>query len=73
MTLETPLMVVMLLFNSAYHVNSKRMDGMNNLVHTVQARANRAVEVDSNLGLLCKLIMLRDNLICVITVQGGIQ
>jgi hypothetical protein len=31
-------------------------------MHTVQARANRAIEIDSNLGLLHKLISLRDNL-----------
>ena len=31
-------------------------------MHAVQVRSNRVVDVDSNLGLLCELISLRDNL-----------
>jgi hypothetical protein len=31
-------------------------------MHTVQVRSNRVVVADSNLGLLCELISLRDNL-----------
>jgi hypothetical protein len=30
-------------------------------MRTVQVRSNRVVEADSNLGLLCELISLRDN------------
>jgi hypothetical protein len=39
-----------------------RLDGMSSIIHTVQVRSNRTVEADSNLGLLCELISLRDNL-----------
>jgi hypothetical protein len=39
-----------------------RLDGMSNIMHTVQVRSNRVVVADSNLGLLCELISLRDNL-----------
>ena len=37
-------------------------DGMSSIIHTIQVRSNCAVDVDSNLGLLCELISLRDNL-----------
>ncbi len=40
----------------------KHLSEMNNIMNTVHARMSRAVEIDSNLGLLCELIMLRDNL-----------
>ena len=40
----------------------KRLDGMSSIIHSVQGRSNRVVDVDSNLGLLCELISLRDNL-----------
>jgi hypothetical protein len=39
-----------------------RLDGMSSIMHTVQVRSNRVVEANSNLGLLCELISLRDNL-----------
>ena len=37
-------------------------DGMSSIIHTIQVRSNCVVDVDSNLGLLCELISLRDNL-----------
>jgi hypothetical protein len=40
----------------------KRLDEMSSIMHTVQVRSNRVADVDSNLGLLCELISLRDNL-----------
>jgi hypothetical protein len=35
-------------------------------MHTVQVRSNRVVEADSNIGLLCELISLRDNYLSVL-------
>ena len=37
----------------------RRLDGMSSII---QVRSNRVVDADSNLGLLCELISLRDNL-----------